>query len=320
MNKKKAFAYFVSSLFIFNFSIIFAADDSVDSFDGAPVAPFKSGAKAPLRVNPEPSSAINGEDSREVDQEMHEFRLSSFSDKGKKGWEVKGSCANIFTDTVFLDDITANMYGDTDSMVLVADKGRYDKKDSRIHLEKDVVATTGSGARLATDSLDWLQNQQLVRTDDKVVIDKENMLTTAWGLRAKPDLNKVRLIKDVKVDINEQKPDSDLKNLTTITCDGPLEVDYKKEVAIFNKNVVVNNIDGEIYSDRMLVYFDFKNKKLVKIVARGNVKILKEGNTSYSQKAVYLPNEKTLVLTGRPKIIMYSEDSMGGLLDAPSGN
>lgn len=265
----------------------------------------------------------------QTEQQLQGFSLSGFSDKGKKTWSVKGAFANIFSDVVYLDNITANMYGDNDNLCLVADKGRYDKLKAIIYLRDNVVATTDSGARLRTDTLELQQDRQLVKTDDKVVIDRENMVTTAKGLRAKPDLKRIWLVKNAKVDINQvkdKKSDTqtnatlDLDGLTTITCDGPLDIDYGKEIAVFNKNVFVQNKDTKMYANRMKVYFDFKNKKIINIVSEGRVKIVRDGNVSYSRKAVYSTQDQTLTLTGRPKIVIFSKDGLKGLNDASTGN
>ncbi len=263
------------------------------------------------------------------EQQLQGFSLSGFDQKGKKTWTVKGNFADIFSDVVYLKDITANMYGDKDNLCLVADKGKYDKTKSIIYLQDNVVATTDSGARLKTDSLELQQDRQLVKTDDRVAIDRENTLTTAKGLRAKPDLKRVRLVRDVKVDISEvkapakgkeAKSDSGVPQLTTITCDGSLEIDYSKQIAIFNRRVCAINKDAKINSNRMKVYFDFENKKIINIIAEGNVKIVREGNISYSKKAVYSTQEQTLTLTGRPKIIIFSKENLKGLTNASAGN
>jgi LPS export ABC transporter protein LptC len=253
-----------------------------------------------------------------LEQEMRGFSLSGFSQQGKKTWQVSGSAANILAHVVYLNDITAHMYGEQDNLTLIAQKGRYDKKDSLIHLEQDVVATTESGARLTTDSLDWLQNPGLIRTDDRVVIDKQGLFITAYGLRAKPDFKIARLLKDAHVTLEGQSQGQ--ATVTTIICVGPLEVDYQKQVAIFNRQVVVNNKDGQIKADRIKAYFDFKNKQLKKIIASGHVEIVRQGNIAYSSKAVYFPDKKILELSGRPKIILYETKSMGEMLNAPSGN
>lgn len=249
-------------------------------------------------------------------QQFLEFNLAGYGQEGKKTWEVRGQSADIFENIVKLSNIVANVYGEED-MTLTAQRGSMDKASGNMHLEKDVVATTKSGARLTTDSLDWQRNSDLITTPDKVTVEKENMTAVGTGAKAHPSLNQAQMERDVTVKINTD-PKKTGGGLTTITCDGPLEIDYQNQLAVFNKNVkAVNEEQGTIYADRMKVYFDFKTKQLNKIVCKGNVKIEKGENTTYSDEAIYLAAEKKVTLLGRPKLILYSE---GGGLNAPFGN
>jgi len=56
--------------------------------------------------------------------------------------------------------------------------------------------------------------------------------------------------------------------------------------------------------------------KLERIIAKGNVKIVKGENISYSDEAVYTAADKKITLLGRPKLIIYSTED----LNASSGN
>ena len=56
--------------------------------------------------------------------------------------------------------------------------------------------------------------------------------------------------------------------------------------------------------------------KIEKIIARGNVRVVRGLNTSYSEEAVYSAAEKKLTLSGRPKLVIISTEQ----LDAPTGN
>jgi lipopolysaccharide assembly outer membrane protein LptD (OstA) len=229
--------------------------------------------------------------------------------------------------------VIGNLYGEKEDIQLTADKGDFNKLDARVHLEDNVVITTSSGTKLTTDSLDWDRKKQLVSTKDQVNIERENMITEALGAYGQPNLNKVTLEKDVKVNINpatNPNTTSGLKDKIIITCDGPLEINYEKNIATFKNNVKVENQDSSIYSDIMDVYFSTSDKssaevdsnaiimgsKIEKIVSRGNVKIVRGENTSYSDEAVYTAADKKIVLSGRPKLIIYSTEG----LNASTGN
>ena len=266
----------------------------------------------------------------ESDQQINDFSLAGYGDKGKKTWDIAGKTADIFADNVKLKKITGNMYGD-ENVKLTADKGDFNKAEGKMHLEQDVVITTDSGARLTTDSLDWDRKNDLVATPDKVNIVRENMIAEAIGATGKPALSKVSLEKEVKVQIlpasEKDKPPATEEEKIVITCDGPLSIDYEKNFATFNNNVKVERQDSQIYSDKMDIYFNrntgnkeskpgIMNSKIDKIIARGNVKIVRGLNISYSDEAIYSALDNKITLSGRPKLILYSTEKM----DAPSGN
>jgi LPS export ABC transporter protein LptC len=279
--------------------------------------------------------------SQESDQQINDFSLSGYGEKGKKDWDISGKTADILTEAVKLSDVVGNLYGKDEDTQLTAKKGDFNKTDGKLHLEQDVVITTSSGARLTTDSLDWDRNNQVVTTQDPVNIQKDNMVLVASGAKAKTSLKKVALEKDVRLDINpvtQDKSEGQLeKEKIVITCDGPLEIDYEKNIATFNNNVKVERNDTIIYSDTMDVYFiaanteenkttvednkgssaDITGNKIDRIVAKGNVKILRGENVSFSDEAIYTASDKKIVLYGRPKLVIYSTEE---LKDASVGN
>ena len=97
--------------------------------------------------------------------------------------------------------------------------------------------------------------------------------------------------------------------ITTIVCDGPLEIDSIANRAVFKKNVVVSNVEGKIFADEIEIFFDQKKKELIKIVAEGGVRIEREKNRCYGERAVYLIKEKRLILTGKPRVEIITEQS-----------
>ena len=274
------------------------------------------------------------------DQRIDDFSLSGGNQRGKKAWEVKGKSADIFTDVVKLTSVNANVYGEEEDVNLVADNGTYDKASGKMHLEDNVVITTTGGGKMTTDYLDWDKESQRVSTEAMVNIERQNIKATAKGLEGEPNLKRISLKDDVKVEIREQveepamllteavheaasageskipDPLFSAKEPTIITCTGPLEIDYEKEIAIFHNNVMVDQKDhGVMHADRMDAYFDFKNKKILRIISKGNVKIVKDENTSYSDEALYSAQDGKLTLSGNPRLVINSKDK---ILNAPS--
>ncbi|MBN2831222.1 MAG: LPS export ABC transporter periplasmic protein LptC [Candidatus Omnitrophica bacterium] len=259
-------------------------------------------------------------------QQISDFSLSGYGDKGKKSWDISGKSADIFTDVVKLKDVSGNLYGAQENVNLTAKKGDFNKEEDKVYLKEDVVITTSGGARLTTDSMDWDRKNQLVKTKDKVNINKDNINIVGTGAHGEPNLDRVALNKDVRVDINPALRDnlegSAIKDKVVITCDGPLEVDYSKNIAFFNNNVRVERSDLIIYSDKMDIYFNAGNKNakaaiqtqesmagsIDRIVASGNVRIVRGDNISYSDEAVYVAKDKKIILNGRPQLVFYSTE------------
>ena len=273
------------------------------------------------------AQALQKQIPQESDQQISEFSLAGYGERGKKTWELFGKSADIFDEVVRLKDIVGNMYGEKENIKLTADKGDFNKVNNSVHLEQNVIVTTSSGAKLTTDSLDWDRKGNLISTQDKVNITRDSMITTALGAQAEPSLNKVTLEKNVNVQMDTQEgPKEKQASKIVITCDGQLNIDYGKNIATFNKNVLVDRQDSKIYSDFMDIYFTSgktaapKEKeadksgglglsgKIDKIVARGNVKIVRGENVSYSDEAIYTAADKKITLTGRPKLIIESTE------------
>ncbi|MFA6130134.1 MAG: LPS export ABC transporter periplasmic protein LptC [Candidatus Omnitrophota bacterium] len=268
-------------------------------------------------------------EAKDSDQQIGDFSLSGYGEKGKKSWDLAGKSADIFNEVVKLKEVVGNHYADKDSINLTADNGDFNKKSGVVHLEDNVVITTSSGSKLTTNSLDWDRKKQIVSTLDKINLQRSDMNLTGVGARGQTELKQVALEKDVRLDIEPQDKQKGKKEKIMIICDGPLEVDYEKNIAIFNNNVKVETPDLTMYSDKMEVYFTPKQEgpkknegsavmssSINKIVARGNVRILRGENTSFSQGAVYTALDKRIVLTGRPQIEIYQTEN----LNAAFGN
>ena len=304
----------------------------------------------------EPSSA-----EEELKQELEEapeemlssFTLSGYTKAGKKQWDLEGKSADIMTKEISLRDVTSKVYGKEVSMTIVADEGILNRIDNSVHLEKNVQANTDDGATLKTDCLDWDAQNEKLKTDAAVWIKRGLMEAFGTGLSGQPALNLVELKKDVTVklslqeatgpaekqDTNKTPPSKELGGSipvdelkqgelsipTIITCSGPLEVQYENNLAVFHDNVKVKDKRGEIFADKMDVYFSTQAQEgkqvegmegmgIDKIMAFGDVEIHHGSNTTYSQKALYDTSTGKLTLTGEPKLVIYSTEGFSQVM------
>jgi LPS export ABC transporter protein LptC len=263
-------------------------------------------------------------------QRMEDFNIAGYDGKGEKTWEVKGAQMDMEGQDVKISDITAYLYGrenNQENMVLTADRGQFDRSSGKVRLQDNVRAVTDSGAEMTTSVLDWSQKDQVISSSEKVNVTKDNMDVSGTGLEAKSDMKVAKLEKDVVVTMKEQPSPSPQKEektgegqgpgKMTITCDGPLELDYEHQVATFEKNVQVTGDanQGTMVSDKMTIYFNNQTKQIDKIVAEGHVKITRDENVSYSDSAIFTMADKKVTLTGRPQLVMFPEEGEG--LDFP---
>ncbi len=251
---------------------------------------------------------------QEGTQQFEGFNLAGYKQGGQKAWDVKGDTADIAGTTITLTNIVANVYEDP-QMNLTAKTGTVDQVNGLIHLEKDVVITSETGAQLKTQSLDWERARDLVTTEDKVLIKDEKVEAVGTGVVAHPNLKTAEMQEDITLKIKTQPEEAD-SQIVTITCDGPLEVDQAKSKAVLQNNVVAVQGNRELKADRMELYFDEETNQIKELICLGHVMIKMGENTSYSEKAVYTAKDQKLVLSGQPKLILMTE----GEGVAPFGN
>jgi lipopolysaccharide assembly outer membrane protein LptD (OstA) len=181
-----------------------------------------------------------------------------------------------------------------------------------VQLSDNVVATTTDGTTLMTDRLNWNADTKSASTDSLVRIKKSDMEANGKGAICNLEEQVAKLEKDIiatipNMDSGMALIDNKNKKCTIITCDGPLELNYKKSHAVFHKNVKVEDGRGNILANRIDVYFRPDTKRIKCVVGRGNVRIINGDNITYSDKAIYLVEEGRVILPNRPKLVINNE-------------
>ncbi len=261
----------------------------------------------------------------ELEQKILTFDLVNYTEDGTKKWQLNGGSADILAKIVNLLDINMETYEDP-KIHLTALKGSYDRSSKEISLYEDVEVETSDGAKLFTDYLKWHEKTDTITTDRPIRIVRSDMIADGVGAKAFPQMKKIILNEDVTVklatnvmkgmdlDITANKeiketPQDEPGN-AIITCDGSLDIDYENNLAIFNENVLVKDQKGEIHSDKMEAFLDPVTKDIIKVVAEGEVKVVRGDDSTYSQKAIYTTADQKIVLMGRPRIYIHSTEDM----------
>lgn len=239
----------------------------------------------------------------QVEQKMLSFTIDGRSSKGGRQWHLEGTSAEILGEEIHLNTLKAVVYGDDVTVNLTSDRGIYHKDKGEVELLGNVVVKGDDGTTLRTQSARWSQNTKQISTNDEVRIERQGMSARGKGGSANSDDKRAMLKKDIVVAMEPH---------TTVTCDGPLDVQYSDNKAIFYKNVVVVDKDGKMYADRLTVNFNPDTKKLSQVVAEGHVKVKKGKSYTLSNKAIYTDGTKSAVLIGNPQVVI-DPDEIGDL-------
>jgi LPS export ABC transporter protein LptC len=252
-----------------------------------------------------PADMQAGADEGEMGQKVLTFSFAELTNEGEKKMEVEGESADIFADFVQLFNIQTIIHGSKNDINITSKAGSFNRVTHEIKLVHEVVAVTDEGTIIETDSLDYDSTAQVGRTEDFTKITREDMVSTGVGAFVDYEAKSMQLKRQVRVEINN--PDSPTGTPTVVTCDGLLEVFHEQNVAYFNENVVVVDERGILKGDRMEVYIDPQEKAISRIICMGRVNILQGGNQTFSEKAVYLAKEGRVVLTGSPRLTLYTD-------------
>jgi lipopolysaccharide assembly outer membrane protein LptD (OstA) len=164
----------------------------------------------------------------------------------------------------------------------------------------------------------WDAEKKNVSTDASVNIKRPDMEITGTGAVCDIDGKTAELKQSVNAIFKSGEVDSRGRfetvpymtdgPVTIITCDGPLELNYKQNRAFFHGNVKVEDSKGNIIADRIDVYFSPETRRVKCVVARGNVKIMNGENITYSEKAIYLVDQGRVILPNRPKLVIQKNN------------
>ena len=249
----------------------------------------------------------------EADQSVDGFNLVQYEEGGEKKWQLNGKSAEVEGEKVKINEISALAFGEGTTLKLKANKGSFNRENGLVHLNENVIIKTTDRTTIETDSLNWDANTRNVSTDEPVNMKRAEFEVKGNGAEIDLENKKAELKNDITANI--ASPETGIlgagegpKNRTTeITCEGPLELNYKKNRAAFLNNVEIKDKEGNIFADRVDVYFNPSTRRIKCVVARGNVRIVNGENITYSEKAIYLVDEGRVVLPNRPKLVINTE-------------
>ena len=268
-------------------------------------------------ATPDPSAA----------QQMSGFTLTGYETDGTKRWVLDGQGASLDGNIVTIHQPNAVGYDLNRTAYLTASAAQVDQTNRHVRLEHDVTIHTSDGLWWTSPVLHWIPDENQMATDTSVRIETDHMLLRGRGARGLTQLKETTVFEDIELVLNPS--DRDLPGggpkQVVITCDGPLSFDYGNNVAIFEKNVHVQDPNGDIYSDKLIAYLDQATHTVRYAEAVGRVRIHQNQNTALSERAIYEPAIGKITLVGKPSLLVYPSQegespqlSFGGLAATPT--
>lgn len=259
------------------------------------------------------SPCIAGEKKEAVQQEVKDFSFVQYKEGGDQKWKMNGRSAEVMDNKVNIEYLSALSFGQGTILKLRAREGIFDKGENIVHLNDNVVMASSDGTKLTTDHLVWDAETKNVSTEASVNIKRPDMEITGTGGNFDMEGKTAELKQDISAKLVSGEPEvvGPLvgNNQTTITCDGPLELNYKQNRAFFHGNVKVEDSKGHILADRIDVYFNADSRRVKLVVAAGNVRIVNGENITYSEKAIYLVEQARVILPNRPKLVIKNDST-----------
>lgn len=204
----------------------------------------------------------------ELKQELYTFRVEGFDENRKLKWILIGESADIMGEKIEVNNLKAIYYDKETTFNLLADRAVYNKNTQDIELIENIVGISSDGGRFFTDRAVWYAKDEKIVTDSYVTVRRKNMVCRGRGLVTKPKLKWVSFQKNVEVDIIPDRK---------IRCDGPFEIDYAKNIAIFYNNVELEDKHNKTYADKLTVFLNPESRKIEKVITEGNVKVVHRG-------------------------------------------
>ena len=266
-------------------------------------------------------------DSDDVAQTMDRFTMEGFAPDGSKRWDLVGTEAAIDGDMVTIQRPSGVGHDPERTAYLDASVAQVNQANRRIRLEHDVTLHTTDGVWLLSPSMYWLPDQNQVLTEAPVRIETDHMLIRGRGAVADTQLKRAKVVRDVEVVLipTDHETVEDIRHVK-ITCEGPLTFDYEKNIATFEKDVHIEDPQGDLYSDKLVAYLNRETRTISYAEATGAVRIVQGKQTIRGGRAVYEPATGKLTLLDAPSLSISLDDTQqsalpmgGGRRDPASG-
>lgn len=251
--------------------------------------------------------------SPEASLSIQGFHAVNLNEEGRKE-TIDAEEAELYQDrnVAILKHVETRIFTKGDSVIHIQGReGKYHLNKKDMEFMGDIVATSeNQGYQLKTESLNYIDSQKLLSSDNPVWIGGPNprepsLEVTGIGLRAYTKTETLAILNNVHC--NKYDVEAERIEITSNYA----EIYLNKNQALFKENVLVKQKDMNIFSDRFFVTFNSRNKAMDEAKAFDNVKIVQGERVATCNEALLLNREGKIVLTGNPKVVQ-GQDTVEG--------
>jgi len=203
-------------------------------------------------------------------QIIERFELEGFGDDGERAWRLQGDRAHV-------------------------------KDGGDVFIERDVELNLAGGTDIFADKVYWQNTRSRFLTNRPVKIEHEGIGIEGRGALGRLERQFVQINQDIRMIINSG---------TIVTSRGPMKIYRDENRVVLYRDVWILDEQGSVSADRMDGFFDPEARKIIAIVAKGDVRISRGEDVTYSEVAIYDNRTGSVRLEGSPQIDIRNIDKV----------
>ncbi|MGZ3691085.1 MAG: LPS export ABC transporter periplasmic protein LptC [Pseudobdellovibrio sp.] len=258
------------------------------------------------------SSLLNRtEDKNAIEQKMSGAHLVENSGN-EKGWELFASEAILKGDgTWLLKKVKVQFFSENQASYMVTgDVGEMDSKTKDMIIKGHTTTTSSNGYSFKTDTVRYVAKQNLMTSDDKVVMngpdDSEGGGFRLTGEKLLVDIQKNKMSILDKVIANKRITEKDFKLNSTRA-----DFSNKSHEATFTGNVQMNLGTIDVKSPHALFLYSSQRKRLEKIILNDKVEFVDGDKKGFCNELEFDLMQNKMTMRGQPKVVQGEDEIKG---------
>ena len=131
--------------------------------------------------------------------EVQGVNLVGWDEEGRKSWELQADSGRQFVNRMILTRVKVKLL-EEGKLASGGEAGKVvvDIRTSNLLFEGKVkLISYVNEAELFTSNLEWIASEKKLRTEERVLFERGDLITEGWGLIADPELGQIEIKREV---------------------------------------------------------------------------------------------------------------------------